>query len=194
MLDPFQLEFVQRGLLEILVFSVAAGLLGTWIVLRGLAFYSHAVAAAAFPGLVLADGLSFSAPLGAFAVAALFAAGVGRLSASRRAGYDSLTALALVAALAAGVILASDGFQSRSRGHWACGSRWRRTCRLGRGSPCSRAPCSRWQRRCASSARRRGAARRSRRPRPWSCWSLAAAVPVAANTASSRSLRPRRRS
>ncbi|MDX6642590.1 MAG: hypothetical protein QOD76_552, partial [Solirubrobacteraceae bacterium] len=53
MLDPFQLEFVQRGLAEILVFSFAAGLLGTWIVLRGLAFYTHAIAAAAFPGLVL---------------------------------------------------------------------------------------------------------------------------------------------
>ena len=37
---------------------------GTWIVLRGLAFYAHAVGTAAFPGLVLADGLGFSAPLG----------------------------------------------------------------------------------------------------------------------------------
>jgi ABC-type Zn uptake system ZnuABC Zn-binding protein ZnuA/ABC-type Mn2+/Zn2+ transport system permease subunit len=111
-LEPFSLPFVQRGLLEVLFLSVGAGLLGTWIVLRGLAFYSHAVAAAAFPGLVLADGLSFSAPLGGFAVAALFAAGVGRLSASRRADYDSLTALALVGALAGGVILASDVFHS----------------------------------------------------------------------------------
>ena len=40
--------------------GLAAGLVGTWIVLRGLAFFSHAVATAAFPGLVLADGLGFS--------------------------------------------------------------------------------------------------------------------------------------
>ena len=32
--------FVQRGVLEVLLLSVGAGLLGTWIVLRGLAFYS----------------------------------------------------------------------------------------------------------------------------------------------------------
>ena len=65
MLEPFSLPFVQRGLLEVLALAIAAGLLGTWIVLRGLAFYAHAVGTAAFPGLVLADGLGFPAPLGA---------------------------------------------------------------------------------------------------------------------------------
>jgi ABC-type Mn2+/Zn2+ transport system permease subunit len=50
LLDPFTLPFVQRGLVEILILSVPAGLLGTWIVLRGLAFFSHAVGTAAFPG------------------------------------------------------------------------------------------------------------------------------------------------
>jgi ABC-type Zn uptake system ZnuABC Zn-binding protein ZnuA/ABC-type Mn2+/Zn2+ transport system permease subunit len=112
MLAPFHYAFVQRGVLEVLLLSVGAGLLGTWIVMRGLAFYSHAVATAAFPGLVLADGLGFSAPLGAFAAAALFAVGVERLAATRRSSYDSLTALVLVGALALGVILASDVFHS----------------------------------------------------------------------------------
>ena len=112
MLAPFQYVFVQRGLLEVLLLSVGAGLLGTWIVLRGLAFFSHAAGTAAFPGLVLADGLGFSAPLGAFAAALVFAFGVERLTRSRRSGYDSLTALMLVGALALGVILASDVFHS----------------------------------------------------------------------------------
>ena len=79
-LAPFQYAFVQRGLLEVVLLSVGAGLLGTWIVLRGLAFFSHAVGTAAFPGLVLADGLGFSAPLGAFAAALAFAFGVERLA------------------------------------------------------------------------------------------------------------------
>jgi ABC-type Zn uptake system ZnuABC Zn-binding protein ZnuA/ABC-type Mn2+/Zn2+ transport system permease subunit len=114
MLEPFQLPFVQRGIVEVLFLAVAGGILGTWIVLRGLAFYSHAVAAASFPGLVLAGGLGFAGPLGAFAVGGLFAATVGRLSVRGRHGYDTLTALVLVAALAAGVILASDVFHSGS--------------------------------------------------------------------------------
>jgi ABC-type Zn uptake system ZnuABC Zn-binding protein ZnuA/ABC-type Mn2+/Zn2+ transport system permease subunit len=99
---------------EILVLAVGAGLLGTWIVLRGLAFYTHAVAAGAFPGLVLAAGLSIAAPLGAAVAAALFAVGLGRLAAREQGEYDSATALALVAALGVGAILASDVFHSGS--------------------------------------------------------------------------------
>jgi ABC-type Zn uptake system ZnuABC Zn-binding protein ZnuA/ABC-type Mn2+/Zn2+ transport system permease subunit len=116
MLEPFQLPFVQHGIVEVLILAVAGGLIGTWIVLRGLAFYAHAVGTAAFPGLVLADGLGFAAVLGAGATAALVALGVGLLA--RREGgherYDSLTALVLVGALALGVILASDVFHSAS--------------------------------------------------------------------------------
>jgi ABC-type Zn uptake system ZnuABC Zn-binding protein ZnuA/ABC-type Mn2+/Zn2+ transport system permease subunit len=113
-LEPFQLPFVQRGIAEVLILAVGAGLIGTWIVLRGLAFYAHAVGTAAFPGLVLADGIGFGALLGAGGTAALVALAVGYLA--RREGardrYDSLTALVLVAALALGVILASDVFHS----------------------------------------------------------------------------------
>src|SRR4051812_3801951 len=111
-LEPFQLPFVQRGLLEILILSVPAGLLGTWIVLRGLAFFSHAVGTAAFPGLVLADGLGFAAPLGAFGAAALFSAGSALLGRREEEATDSAVAIVLVGCLAAGTILASDVFGS----------------------------------------------------------------------------------
>src|SRR4029077_18519032 len=63
-------------------------------------------------GLVLADGLGFPAPVGAFAAALAFAFGVERLARGRRSGYDSLTALVLVGAHAPGGILASDVFHS----------------------------------------------------------------------------------
>src|SRR5438552_663574 len=111
-LEPFHFAFVQRGAVEVLLLSVAGGLLGTWIVLRGLAFYSHAVGAAAFPGLVVADGLGFAAPLGALGAALVFAAVVGQLARARRTRYDNLTALALTGSLALGVLLASDVFHS----------------------------------------------------------------------------------
>jgi ABC-type Mn2+/Zn2+ transport system permease subunit len=109
---PFSYAFVQRGVLEVLLLSAGAGVLGTWAVMRGLAFYSHAVAAAAFPGLVLAAGLGFAPLLGAVGTGAAFAAGVGRLSVRRRERYDALTALALVGALAVGTVLASNVFHS----------------------------------------------------------------------------------
>jgi ABC-type Zn uptake system ZnuABC Zn-binding protein ZnuA/ABC-type Mn2+/Zn2+ transport system permease subunit len=114
LLDPFQLPFVQRGLLELLILSIPAGLLGTWIVLRGLAFFSHAVGTAAFPGLVLAEGLGFAAPLGAFGAAIAFSAGTALVARRRPGDQDSLTAMVLVGCLAVGVILASDVFRSGS--------------------------------------------------------------------------------
>jgi zinc/manganese transport system substrate-binding protein len=110
-LEPFTLPFVQRGIVEVLLLAVPAGLLGTWIVLRGLAFFSHAVGTAAFPGLVVADGLGFAAPLGALGAAAAFAVCVLALR-GRRSGQDAIVALVLTAALAGGVLLASDVFGS----------------------------------------------------------------------------------
>lgn len=112
MLEPFQLPFVQRGLIEVLVLAVPAGLLGTWIVLRGLAFFSHAVGTATFPGLVLADGLGFAAPLGAFSAAAVFSLGAVLLGGRDGERRDSAVAIVLVGCLAGGVILASDVFGS----------------------------------------------------------------------------------
>lgn len=111
MFESFSLPFVQRGLWEVLLLSGGAGVLGVWIVLRGLAFYAHGVAAATFPGLVLAAGIGFAGPLGALAVALVFALTVGRLAARDDAGdHSTLTAMVLVGALAAGVLLASDVF------------------------------------------------------------------------------------
>jgi len=113
-LAPFTHAFVQRGLVEVLLLAVASGIVGTWAVLRGLSFYAHAVGTAAFPGLVLAEGLGFSPALGAFGVAIVFAGSLEALRRRRAGGADSLTAVVLVGALAAGVLLASDVFHSAS--------------------------------------------------------------------------------
>lgn len=110
---PFDLPFVQRAVVEIVLLAVGSGILGTWIVLRGLSFYAHAVGTAAFPGLVLADGLGFSPLLGALGTAGIVAIAVAVIANRGRAEYDSATALVLVGALAAGVILASDVFHSQ---------------------------------------------------------------------------------
>jgi ABC-type Mn2+/Zn2+ transport system permease subunit len=106
--------FVQRGLVELALLSVGAGVLGTFVVIRGLAFYTHAVAAAAFPGLVLASGLGFAPLAGAIGSGALVGGSVGMLATHRRRGHDAITALALAGALALGVVLASDVFHSGS--------------------------------------------------------------------------------
>jgi ABC-type Mn2+/Zn2+ transport system permease subunit len=107
-----ELPFMRTALAELVLLGVAGGLLGAWIVLRRLAFFAHAVGTAAFPGLVIADGTGVSATLAGLAVALGYAGGVERASRAGRDPGDVATALALVVALAAGVVLASDVFES----------------------------------------------------------------------------------
>jgi ABC-type Mn2+/Zn2+ transport system permease subunit len=112
--DPFSLEFMQRGALEVTLLAPLAGLLGAQIVLRNLAFYAHGVGTAAFPGLVVAGPAGIPPALAALGVGVLFAGSAEGLSRGARIAYDVATALLLVAALAAGIVLASDVFDSGS--------------------------------------------------------------------------------
>jgi len=110
--DLVELPFMRTALIELALLGVAGGLLGAWIVLRRLAFFAHAVGTATFPGLVIADATGFSATVAGLAVALGYAGGVERAGRSGRDPGDVATALALVVALALGVVLASDVFES----------------------------------------------------------------------------------
>jgi ABC-type Mn2+/Zn2+ transport system permease subunit len=109
--DLADLPFLRDALVELLLLGVTGGVLGAWIVLRRLAFFSHAAGSATFPGLVVADASGVSPTLAGIAVALGYAGGVQRTGGAGREHGEG-TALLLVAALAAGVILASDVFES----------------------------------------------------------------------------------
>jgi ABC-type Mn2+/Zn2+ transport system permease subunit len=110
--DLVDLPFMRTALAELGLLAVAGGLLGTWVVLRRLAFFSHAVGTATFPGLVIAEAAGFSALGAGLAAALLYAGGVERAGRAGRAPGDAATGMLLVAALATGVVLASDVFHS----------------------------------------------------------------------------------
>jgi ABC-type Mn2+/Zn2+ transport system permease subunit len=106
-LDLLALPFMRTALLELALLGLAGGVLGTWIVLRRLAFFTHAVGAAAFPALVVAGPLGVSPQLAGIAAGLGYAAGVE--AAGRRSRDLSVaTGLLLVACLAGGIVLASD--------------------------------------------------------------------------------------
>ena len=111
-LDLVELPFMRTALLELMLLALAGGAIGAWIVLRRLAFFAHASGTATFPGLVAADASGVSPTLAGLAVALGYAGGVERAGRSGRAPGEAATALLLVAALALGVILASDVFES----------------------------------------------------------------------------------
>ena len=109
-LDLADLPFLREALLELVLLAVTGGVLGAWIVLRRLAFFSHAAGSATFPGLVAADASGVTPMIAGVAVALGYAGAVHRGGAAR--DHSEATALLLVAALATGVILASDVFES----------------------------------------------------------------------------------
>ena len=115
MLDAFAAPYMQKALVEILLLAMLAGVLGDAGSCCGSSRSStHAVGTATFPGLVLAGPWGIAPPLAALASGLLFAAGVERLARTRRVAVDAATGLLLVAALALGVVLASDVYESGS--------------------------------------------------------------------------------
>ncbi len=111
-IDLVELPYLRTALVELTLLAVTGGLIGAWIVLRRLAFFAHAAGTATFPGLVVADATGFSATVAGLAVALGYAGGVERAGRRGRDPGDTATALALVAALAVGIVLASDVFES----------------------------------------------------------------------------------
>jgi ABC-type Mn2+/Zn2+ transport system permease subunit len=110
-LDLADLPFLREALAEVVLLATAGGLLSAWIVLRRLAFFTHATGSATFPGLVVADASGVSPLIAGVVVALGYDGGVERAGRAGREPSEA-TALLLVAALAGGVVLASDVFES----------------------------------------------------------------------------------
>ena len=107
-LEPFQPAFMQRALVEVLLLAIPAGLLGTWVVTRKLAFVTHAVGHATFPALVIAALAGWSL-FGTSLVAAVgLALGLAWMSRRPELANGVAVAIVLSAALALGAVLVSD--------------------------------------------------------------------------------------
>jgi ABC-type Mn2+/Zn2+ transport system permease subunit/ABC-type Zn uptake system ZnuABC Zn-binding protein ZnuA len=115
LLDPFAPEFMRRAWLELALLAVPAGVLGTLVVLRRLAFATHALGVGTFPGVVLAVGLGVSPFLGGLAAALVLAGLLTVLT--RRLALDpsAVTGILLATALAVGSLLVSDVYVAQAR-------------------------------------------------------------------------------
>lgn len=104
---PFEFGFMQRALLGGVLVGAICALVGTYVVLRGLAFVGDALAHAAFPGVVIAYLLKGNIYLGAtvFALATAFA--IGLVSRRGRVSYDTAIGILFAGAFALGVLLMS---------------------------------------------------------------------------------------
>jgi manganese/iron transport system permease protein len=101
------LQFLPKALLVAVVSSIVCGIVGTHVVLRGMAFIGDAVAHAVFPGLAVAFVLQGSLILGGAVAGVLTAVLVAVFSQNRRLKEDSVIGVFFVGAFALGIVIIS---------------------------------------------------------------------------------------
>lgn len=107
LLEPFAVSFVQRALAAGMLVSMLCALVGTWVVLRGMAFLSEAVSHGMLPGVALAYLLSANLLVGAAISAVAMIGGVAWVTRNSRLSEDTGIGLLFVGMLALGVVIVS---------------------------------------------------------------------------------------
>ncbi|MFJ4762018.1 zinc ABC transporter permease AztB [Streptomyces diastaticus] len=107
LVGPFEVTFVQRALWGGVLVSLICALAGTWVVLRGMAFFGDAMSHGMLPGIAVASLLGGNLLLGAAASAAVMALGVSAVGRSPRLSQDTSIGLLFVGMLSLGVIIVS---------------------------------------------------------------------------------------
>ena len=105
--EPFALDFVQRAALGGAFVAVLCGVVGTWVVVRGMAFLGEALAHGMLPGVALATVLGFPVIIGATLSSIAMSLGIAALQRRGRLSYDTSIGMLFVAMLAVGVIVIS---------------------------------------------------------------------------------------
>jgi len=107
LLDPLQFSFIVRALIAAVVVGVVCSVLGTYIVLRGMAFFGDALAHTILPGVVIAFLLGWPLAVGALIVGILAALGIGFLTERGTLKEDTAIGVIFAGLFALGIALLS---------------------------------------------------------------------------------------
>ena len=108
LVDPFVANpFMQRALVASLFTVVTTSLVGTWVVLRGMAFMGDAMAHGVIPGIALAYLWGVNLGVGAAVSALVMVGGINVVSRRSRLPEDTSIGLLFVGMLALGVAIIS---------------------------------------------------------------------------------------
>ncbi|MEV4455644.1 metal ABC transporter permease [Microbispora sp. NPDC004025] len=114
--EPFQLPFMARALVELVILGALAGTVGVLVLLRRLAFVSDTLTHTVFPGVVIGHLMAGDGGIfwGALAAGVLTAVLLTLLTHRRRVSEDAALAMLLTTLFAVGVVVVSrqTGFTS----------------------------------------------------------------------------------
>lgn len=102
------LAFLPKALAIAVMSSIVCGVVGCYVVLRGMAFIGDAVAHAVFPGIAVAFVLQGSLVLGGAVAGVVTALLIAIFSQNRRVKEDSIIGVFLVGAFALGIVIISQ--------------------------------------------------------------------------------------
>lgn len=106
LLNP-DLGFLMKALVMAVCSSIVCGVIGCYVVLRGMAFIGDTVAHAVFPGLAIAFLIQGNLVLGGAIAGVITAVLVALLSQNRRIKEDGIIGVLFVAAFALGIVIIS---------------------------------------------------------------------------------------
>lgn len=107
LLDPFQYDFMQRAFVAALIVGALCSTMGTFVVLRKLAFIGDGLAHASFAGIAIAYLRGANYLAGATVAAVITALGIGVVHRRARISLDTTIGVLFTGAFALGVFLMS---------------------------------------------------------------------------------------
>lgn len=106
-LEPFQFEFFRYGTLAAVLSGALCGLLGVYIVLRGMSYIGHGLSHAIFGGAVVSYVMAWNFYVGAGIWGFLTAVLINQTTRRTRIGADAAIGVITTASFAVGVVLIS---------------------------------------------------------------------------------------
>lgn len=103
----FQYDFLQKALITSVMVGIICGVIGCFIILRGMSLMGDAISHAVLPGVAISYLLGINFFIGAVVTGLLTALGIGFVSQNSRIKNDTAIGILFTSAFALGIILIS---------------------------------------------------------------------------------------
>ena len=107
-LEPLEYEFFRHGVLAALIVGSLCGLIGTYVILRGMSYVGHGLSHAAFGGAVVGYALNLNFYAGAGLMGLLAVLLINRITMNGRIKLDAAIGIVTTAMFAVGVVMISQ--------------------------------------------------------------------------------------
>lgn len=110
--EPWTFEFMQRALLVAAMIAIVSAVVGSFVILKSMAFIGDALPHASFGGVAVAFVLGANLQLGAAVAAVIVAFAIGFIARKGVVRYDTAIGIMFIAGFALGILIVSrqDGY------------------------------------------------------------------------------------